>query len=134
GKNKEKVKWNELRNKINDKLINLNINEDKLLGPFFLNLEELQSEEKFDRAFKSKLLMYLYEDVLRHKKDEFFKTSQNRKLNTSTYSKLVNSYDEFGGDVFDFELVYEIQESNYTKENVVGSGHTHVADTEEKYL
>ena len=115
GKNKEKVKWNELRNKINDKLINLNINEDKLLGPFFLSLEELQSEDKFDRAFKSKLLMYLYEDVLRHKKGEFFKISQNGKLNTSTYSKLVNSYDEFGGDIFDFELDYESPEIEPTE-------------------
>ncbi|MEG1311403.1 MAG: AAA family ATPase [Romboutsia sp.] len=134
GENKEKVKWNELRNKINDKLINLNINEDKLLGPFFLSLEELQSEDKFDRAFKSKLLMYLYEDVLRHKKCEFFKTSQNEKLNTSTYSKLVNSYDKFGGDVFDFELDYEVNESNYIEANILESAYTHVADTEDQYM
>lgn len=113
GKNKEKVKWNKLRNKINDKLINLNINEDKLLGPFFLSIEELQNQSKFDSAFKSKLLMYLYEDVLRHKKGEFFKTSQTGELNTSTYSKLVNSYDKFGGDIFDFELEYEIPEIDY---------------------
>lgn len=115
GKNKEKVKWNELRTKINDKLINLNINEDKLLGPFFLSLEELQSKDKFDRAFKSKLLMYLYEDVLRHKKGEFFKTNQNGKLDISTYSKLVKSYDKFGGDIFDFELDYESSEVESTE-------------------
>lgn len=114
GKNKEAVKWNKLRDKINNKLINLNINEDKLLGPFFLNLEELQSEDKFDRAFKSKLLMYLYEDVLRHKKGEFFKTSQNEKLNTSTYSKLVNSYDIFGGEIFDFDIEYEEETDSST--------------------
>lgn len=117
GKSKEKVKWNKLRDKINNKLISLNINEDKLLGPFFLNLEELQSEDKFDRAFKSKLLMYLCEDVLKHKKGEFFKTSQNEKLNTNTYSKLVNSYDTFGGDVFDFDIEYEENKDSST-ENV----------------
>lgn len=132
GKNKEKVKWNELRNKINDKLINLNINEDKLLGPFFLSLEELQSEDKFDRAFKSKLLMYLYEDVLRHKKGEFFKISQNGKLNTSTYSKLVNSYDEFGGDIFDFELDYESPEIEPT-ENIESEVHEE-QETEDKQV
>lgn len=133
GKNKEKVKWNELRNKINNKLINLNINEDKLLGPFFLNLEELKSEDQFDRAFKSKLLMYLYEDVLRHKKSEFFTTSQNEKLNTSTYSKLVNSYDKFGGDIFDFKLEYE-KEINSKVLNVSQSEYTHIADTQEQYM
>lgn len=110
GKNKDKIKWNNLRHKINDKLINLNINEDKLLGPFFLSIGELQNQYKFDRSFKSKLLMYLYEDVLRHKKGDFFKTNQIGELNTSTYSKLVQSYDKFGGEIFDFELEYEIPE------------------------
>lgn len=134
GKNKEKIKWNELRNKINDKLISLTINEDKLLGPFFLSLEELQSEDKFDRAFKSKLLMYLYEDVLRHKKCEFFKTIQTGELNTSTYSKLINSYDKFGGDVFDFELKYEKYKNNSIEATQSEGNYVEVAEGESDYI
>lgn len=102
GNKKRPIKWNKLRTSINNKLISLNINEDKLLGPFFLNIDEQTSEEKFEIAFKNKVLMYLYEDVLRHKKGDFFKD------NITTYSKLIKSYDEKGGDVFNFSLDYEL--------------------------
>lgn len=101
GTQKRPIKWNELRTSINNKLISLNINEDKLLGPFFLSMDEQTNEEKFEIAFKNKVLMYLYEDVLKHKKSEFFKE------NISTYSRLIKSYDEIGGDIFDFILNYE---------------------------
>lgn len=46
------------------------INEDKLIGPFFLSKKVILSNEngmiidpdKFIDAFKSKVIMYLYED------------------------------------------------------------------------
>lgn len=101
GNEKRLIKWNKLRTNINDKLISLNINEDKLLGPFFLNIDEQTDEEKFEKAFKNKVLMYLYEDVLRHKKGDFFKED------ITTYSKLIELYDKTGGNIFDFPLDYE---------------------------
>ena len=39
----KKVNWNELRKAINNQLITLGVNEDKLLGPFFLNKNTLEN-------------------------------------------------------------------------------------------
>lgn len=95
--------WNELRHKINEQLSDMpNINEDKLIGPFFLNNDDL-TDENFDSRFKSKLLMYLYQDVLRHKSKDFFKSDT---VDTSTFSKLLKSYESNGMDIFNFELTY----------------------------
>lgn len=59
-------KWNKLRKAINEKLLSLGINEDKLLGFYFLNGKALENEENYLKALQNKVLMYLYEDVLRH--------------------------------------------------------------------
>ena len=45
------------------------------------------NEERFDDAFKSKLLMYLYEDVLKRRNVGFFKSDIN------SFSDLVTAYD-----------------------------------------
>lgn len=131
GNQKKIIKWNKLRKSINDKLILLNINEDKLLGPFFLSIDEQTDENKFEIAFKNKVLMYLYEDVLRHRKSEFFKG------NISTYSKLIKSYDELGGDVFNFELNYEpeMNISDYEdNESAIDVDQISVAQKEDDYI
>ncbi|MCM1234952.1 MAG: AAA family ATPase, partial [Ruminococcus flavefaciens] len=64
------VNWNDFRKTLNEKLKNLQgttVNEDKLLGPFFIGKQSLETAkekpEDFVRLFKSKVLMYLYEDV-----------------------------------------------------------------------
>lgn len=44
------VRWNKLRRSINDRLTELEINEDKLMGPFFINTESLQ---KIDDLIKN---------------------------------------------------------------------------------
>lgn len=96
------VEWNQLRIKINDRLTqpDLNINEDKLIGPFFLSEKELESRN-INFIFKSKLLMYLYEDVLKHRKGKFFRSDLN------TLSKVFEAYEK-GENVFDFEITSEI--------------------------
>jgi len=92
------VEWNELRNKLNDRLTqaDLNINEDKLIGPFFISLKELASDN-IDEIFKSKLLMYLFEDVLKHRKGKLFSPKFN------TFSKVLAAYDN-SQNIFDFEV------------------------------
>lgn len=59
-----KIKWNTFRKKINDKLIhgNVQLEEDKLLGPFFIKRNEFNS----DNIIKSKLIIYLYKELLRY--------------------------------------------------------------------
>lgn len=92
------IHWNSIRTKINDRLTHpdLNVNEDKLIGPFFITDNELKSD-KIDEVFKSKLLIYLFEDVLKHRKGKFFASQYN------TFSKVLAAYDN-DENIFDFEI------------------------------
>ncbi|ACO28804.1 AAA family ATPase [Bacillus cereus] len=91
-----KYEWNTVRITINNKLKPY-VNEDKLLGPFFLSENELsESREGFDNIFKSKVLMYLYEDILKHKKIDFFVSE------VKTLSDIIKAYDN--GRIFNFDI------------------------------
>jgi len=83
------IKWNKFRCVINDKLINLKVGEDKLLGPFFLKDYELADQN----CFINKVLLYLKEDVLRHKSGLF---------NKSTFSEIYLDYINEKINIFDF--------------------------------
>lgn len=102
------IKWNSLRTRINDRLTeaDLNVNEDKLIGPFFISNKELISSN-IDEIFKSKLLMYLFEDVLKHRKGKLFKSELN------TFSKIIDAYDA-EENIFDFDFV----DSDSPKEDI----------------
>lgn len=92
------IRWNTLRKTINAKLIELEVKDDKLLGPFFLNEDELSSDDKFKLAFKNKVLLYLFDDVFKHtKRGNFF---VNEAKSFSTAINLVNS----GKYIFGFGL------------------------------
>lgn len=101
----ELVEWNILRRAINDKMSSeqFKINEDKLMGPFFLSKRVLQSDEsgmivnteKFMDAFKSKVIMYLYEDAVKQGKHRFFDGCDSRK-----YSSVCDAFDELGMGIF----------------------------------
>ena len=67
------TQWNELRNAINKKLVKeLKVNEDKCMGPFFLSKDNLRDVDTFLKVFKSKVLMYLFEDAARQKRKDVF--------------------------------------------------------------
>ena len=57
------VSWENLSKVINDQLAGVQIPEDRLLGPWFVNENELQNSQA---TLAGKLAMYLWEDVLRH--------------------------------------------------------------------
>lgn len=98
-----KVEWNEFRTKLNNQLSNKGVKEDKLIGPFFIKVSDLKSQEKFEIAFKNKLLMYLSEDICKHNKEILF----NKELNT--FSKIIETYkDENSTDnIFNFKMINE---------------------------
>lgn len=107
----EDINWNDLRKSINKWLVSHGVNEDKLLGPFFINLKTLKTEEKdsnlldsekFKKVFKNKVLMYLYEDAARHKKD-IFRNGDNILL-----SEVFKAFDEEGVRVFNNEIVNDL--------------------------
>ena len=87
--NDNALEWNTFRKKINNKLLDLGINEDKLIGPFFLNKDEISNS----RIVKNKLLLYLKEDVLRYKTGLF-------KKELNTFSKISEEFDK-NQNVFD---------------------------------
>ena len=103
-----KVNWNCLRKAINDFLVEQNVNEDKLLGTFFLNPSSITKDdqidkEKFNQLFKNKILMYLFEDAARHKRVDLFagcKDEQNRKL----FSRICKEFDTKNIEIFNEEI------------------------------
>ena len=91
------IEWDSLRRHINERLTSSKVNEDKLLGPFFLALDKLNDPLKFEDAFKSKVLMYLFEDAARHCRDKMFAAKPN-----ATYSMICDEFDKNGEQLFKF--------------------------------
>lgn len=101
----EPIEWNTLRKAINDKMSSsdFKINEDKLMGPFFLSKKVITSNEngmiidadRFIDAFKSKVIMYLYEDAVKQGKHRFFEGCDSSK-----YSSVCEAFDEKGTAIF----------------------------------
>lgn len=105
GKSSKLIAWNSLRKAINDELSTdtYNINEDKLMGPFFLKEEALKDNTSFNEAFKNKVLMYLFDDVVKQKRRSFFKCE-----NSNRYSSVCNALDLDGIKVFPDGVVNSI--------------------------
>jgi len=117
----EPIVWNRLRKAINAKMSSneFRINEDKLMGPYFLSKKIIASnedgyiidEEKFVDAFKSKVIMYLYEDAVKQSKHKFFEGCDSSK-----YSSVCEAFDKVGMDIFGTNFVniyYEEKETDF---------------------
>lgn len=79
--------WNYLRKSINSWLtIRAGVAEDRLIAPFFVSPEELTNRDNAPEVFKNKLLLYLKDDVLRHKKG-FFNADNQTISAISTHFK-----------------------------------------------
>ena len=101
--NDEEVNWNKLRKQINDELLSYKINEDKLMGPFFAFNEFMGQEiptETFKDIFKNKIIMYLFEDAARAKRNDLF--SGARTKDYVTYSEICEEFDRNGLKIFKF--------------------------------
>lgn len=96
------VKWNDLRERINDILLSdeCKVNEDKLLGPFFISKNMLESacenEERFIKAFESKVIMYLFEDAMKMRPKNIFKEHKGK----TTFSEICKTFKEKGEGLF----------------------------------
>lgn len=103
-----KIQWNKLRKAINSELISYGINEDKLLGPFFIPPRYLEEDNEenglFNDIFKNKVLMYLFEDVAKHKRNKLF--SNVTKINDYLlYSKVCEEFDKKGIRIFSKNII-----------------------------
>lgn len=99
------VEWNSLRKAINERLSSFRINEDKLLGPYFLSRKIVPSEseikpEVFINAFKNKVLMYLFDDAGKQKRSSLFAED----VDSTKYSEVCKAFDTKGIFAFCTEI------------------------------
>lgn len=110
-KHAREVEWNSLRRAINDYLAINGINEDKQLGPYFMDNKVLQSNgEDFDsarfcEAFKSKVLMYLFEDAARPIRGSMFEGVAG---GGHRYSDVCREFDRSGLSIFNSQIVDKV--------------------------
>lgn len=107
--NSRDIDWNILRKAINDTLaVTYNINEDKLMGPYFLSKQvfaygddgRMLNPDKFRATFKSKVIMYLYEDAAKPVKRRLFEGCDSSK-----YSSVCAAFDARGIEIFGASFV-----------------------------
>ncbi len=96
-------KWNVWRKAINDYLTKHNVNEDKLMGPFFISksIMEANNDTDFKEVFKNKVLMYLFEDAGKRCRDLFSGCLEDEK---KRYSKICKKFDDIGMKIFDQDV------------------------------
>jgi hypothetical protein len=91
--NNTDVAWETFRNKINQKLLSdLNIPEDKLIGPYFLTQYEISKPEKV----LNKLFLYLWDDVARFQHKEL--------MSYDSFADLKTAWNNGQGKIFTFDI------------------------------
>lgn len=97
------VEWNMLRKAINSELLNYRVNEDKLMGPYFITKKSLPEgaiidADAFSRIFKNKVIMYLFDDAAKQKRPTLFGGCDEKARNQ--YSKICREFDSKGVFIF----------------------------------
>lgn len=95
------VEWNSLRKAINKEILKYKVNEDKLMGPYFISKKNLGDStaidaENFIRIFKNKVIMYLFEDAAKQKRSSLFAGCSEKNL----YSAICKEFDDKGVGIF----------------------------------
>ncbi len=101
----QEIKWNPLRKAINDFLSSdkCRVNEDKLMGPFFISRSVIEKGgTALLEAIKSKVLMYLFEDGGRSKRQLIFK-------NLNRYSDIKDKFGKEGLKIFNEDISEKYQ-------------------------
>ncbi len=103
GEYRRVVEWNTLRKAINEELLSYKVNEDKLMGPYFISKNNLPEGEMIDpdifkRIFKNKVVMYLFDDAAKQKRITLFGGCTEKAKNQ--YSKICREFDTKGVHIF----------------------------------
>lgn len=105
----EVINWNALRKAINYRLTSLKINEDKLMGPFFISNKVLNTctydHSIVIKAIQNKVIMYLFEDAGRQKRKDIFVNGYEK-----TYSEICADFEKKGLNIFAKEIVDKYNE------------------------
>lgn len=105
------VSWNNLRKAVNNELLNFGVNEDKLMGTFFISKNVIDaigddSGKQFKNVFKNKVIMYLFDDAAKRKVTQLFNGCSNSKL----YSEIVKEFDTKGVAIFMDDIKNEFKD------------------------
>lgn len=104
---KQSITWENFVTQLNSYLTNiLEVSEDKLVGPYFLKSEEIKNPQKI----ANKLLIYLWDDVARHQRDELFSNKYK------SFSDLMKAFISTTNGIFTKDL--EEQLATYLKINI----------------
>lgn len=103
GEYRRVVEWNALRKAINSELLTYKVNEDKLMGPYFISKKNLPEGDTIDpavftRIFKNKVLMYLFDDAAKQKRPSLFAGCKDE--NKNLYSQICREFDTKGVFIF----------------------------------
>lgn len=103
GEYRRVVEWNALRKAINNELLTYKVNEDKLMGPYFISKKNLPEGDTIDQAvftriFKNKVLMYLFDDAAKQKRPSLFAGCKDE--NKNLYSQICREFDTKGVYIF----------------------------------
>ena len=103
GEYRRVVEWNALRKAINSELLTYKVNEDKLMGPYFISKKNLPEGDAIDpavftRIFKNKVLMYLFDDAAKQKRQSLFAGCKDE--NKNLYSQICREFDTKGVFIF----------------------------------
>lgn len=103
GEYQRTVEWNKLRKAINGELLTYKVNEDKLMGPYFISKKNLPEDDIIDttvftRIFKNKVLMYLFDDAAKQKRPSLFAGCKDE--NKNLYSQICKEFDTKGVFIF----------------------------------
>lgn len=103
GEYSRNVEWNVLRKAINEELLTYRVNEDKLMGPYFISKKNLPEGNEIDpvlftRIFKNKVLMYLFDDAAKQKRPSLFAGCEDE--NKNLYSQICKEFDTKGVFIF----------------------------------
>lgn len=104
-------KWLNFRKTVNGALISAGVNEDKCMGPFFVNPKELNewlNNDDFRKMFASKVVMYLFEDAAKQKRASIFKDGNKTGFSSIYNNFLKKDYDQ----VFVSQIVATLNENN----------------------
>lgn len=104
------IKWNDFREIINNKLLENNILEDRLIAPFFIKKSSFKEKDNYleldKNIFTDKILMYLFDDILRHsRKNILFKNGIN------SFSQLKKEFNN-NNEIFNSEIIEKIRDKN----------------------
>ena len=111
------ITWNDFRETINNYLSKtVLINEDKLMGVYFISkndLEECENDpDRLTNIIKNKVLMYLYEDVCRTYRKKVF--NMDKAFSTSG---LLKNFNKEGLKVFNSDLEQKLRDKINSHQN-----------------